>query len=416
MWRMVRCLKSHGWGGLQRTAASQAMTTWRRSYLTHRVIAHDDADILALEGRAYYGGRCEAGKIGKVPGPVAVCDVRSMYPWVCASMHLPVAVQAQGEGSVPVVPGRAMPGRDCLAEVLVETAEPWYPTRTKAGVLYPVGRLRTVLAGPELALAIASGHVRQVGRWVQYHMAPALAAYASAVYQVREEMERDGLPQLAQWIKALLVALPGKLGQRDRRWVDEQRRSPWGPWAAWVQAHEELGVRRCRALAGRVQVQHTDGYSWDAVPAMAAWILSAARVRLLDGLRAVGWSHALYWDTDAIICPESRVDRLLPSGGTAEGSLGVWQVRERARSVWVHGPKHYEIGGRRVCAGLPPAACRCDTRADHYWYQQTMAQALIEHRAPLAQRRLLPFGRDEAYRLGRVGPDGRVHPFLAEDW
>jgi hypothetical protein len=416
MTRMIDQLATRTWGGLAATAGSQAMRTWRRAFLHHDVEAHCNETALELESEAYVGGRCECARIGRAPGPVYVVDVRSMYPYVCATMCVPVAVKAQGVGQVSLLRSSDHEGLDSIATAQLDTEEADYPDTLSRPAIWPIGRYITTLAGPELHDALAAGRVHRIGQWTVYHMEPALREYALALYEARCEFERSGDAALKQWIKLMLVALPGKLGQRDSRWVRADDVRARAKWMTWWESHHEGGVSRLRSLAGSVQREVRSGWSNDAVPAMACCILSAARMHLLRGMRIAGRENVYYWDTDSLFLSEAGYANLCGVAGMCGTDLGQWSLRAGPAECTVAGIKHYTLDGRRVCAGMPSAESAQAAMIDHYWYRTTFGQALIGGFAPSAVRRLARYARTDRYTLGKVGADGRVYPYVREDW
>lgn len=413
---MVDTLARNGWGGLKATAGSQALATWRRAYMTHRVVAHNDDEVLALEEAAYVGGRCEAGRLGRVCGPLVSIDRRSAYAHACASWAVPVGIERRLDGDLsslrqdPSLAGRA------IAEVHLETDEPAYPVASAAGVIYPVGRISTTLAGPELSDALRHGRVRRVGRAVLYHCEPALKAYAEALWRERQDAQTVGDDPRADWLKKLLVSLPGKLGQRVASWEPAPLVRPRRPWHSWWHYSLDRQLTRLRALGGAVQRQGKRGWTWDAVPAMACWILSAARVALLGAIRAAGWSECVYWDTDSLLMTCGGWTSFRAAPHMVGSGLGAWRVVRRVTSAVIHGVKHYEHDGVTTCAGAPRLDTQ-DTRLhDRYWYRETFGVALSQGHAPGAARTLRRYTRPSGYRLGRVGDGGRVYPFVKEMW
>src|SRR5258708_4862020 len=92
-WRgMCDSVKRWNLGTVKHTVASQAMTALRTSYLGHYWIAHANESALALEGDAYYGGRCEAFTLGELAAPVHHLDIASAYPSAYRSAPLPLSL------------------------------------------------------------------------------------------------------------------------------------------------------------------------------------------------------------------------------------------------------------------------------------------------------------------------------------
>jgi hypothetical protein len=160
---IVSALAERGLGSLQTTAASQSWYSFRRKYVRHKIHVHC--------GRS----RCQ------------------------------------------LLERELADGRGIIASVSVATRRPHLPYRRDGLVFYPTGRFRTVLCGPDLQVALASGEVLSLRAWSTYDMEPAFREYATDCLRIREAGRDNGDKPLEKWAKALGVSLVGKLAQRGRR-------------------------------------------------------------------------------------------------------------------------------------------------------------------------------------------------------
>lgn len=408
---MVGALRDRQLGSLKDTAGSQAAASFKRRHLTHLMQAHNDERALNLEGESYYGGRCEAFRIGRVGGPVYHLDVSAMYPFCARNNYVPVSLSGVdcglGAGDQPQL------GEGCglIADVTVETDEPAYPYRNTADgiTVWPVGVFRTVLSGPELQDALSRDRVIRWHRASWYHMAPALKSYAECTLALRDEHKYN--PDMRAWAKALGVCLIGKFGQRERKWVDCHSNVFHGPWDSWYEKREGEQWTRYRSLANYVQREETGGWSYDALPAVASWVTSLARSRLLTMVRCAGWSEVYYLDTDALMVSKDGLCRLADAGWVRDGEPGFLRVKNVSESVDIHGVKAYDEEGRSVRLGRPLSVARGGPGGPRYWAHRTPAGACRERRPPQAVRVAVRHDRTEAYRHGLVCADGTVTPF-----
>jgi hypothetical protein len=409
---MIAALAQRGWGGLAATAGSQAMRTWRRAYLTDSVECHADPVALALERTAYVGGRVECGRLGHVDGPLWHLDIRSSYAAVMALRSLPSRLERRGEADLPRLSPSDRQRFGALAEVAIETPEPAYPATGARPTLYPVGRFRTTLCGPELEDALSLGRVKAVGRWAMYYLSPCLAAYARAVYSAREDAERAGDEPLASWAKRLLVALPGKLGQRGWHWEDADDLRPDRPWMVWYECRAGGDVNRLRALGGACQRERKEDWANDSVGAIASWVCAHGRMALLRGVRTAGWQHVVYYDTDSLVVDRCGYDALVAVPGLLGNALGQWRLLGCYSSAHLYGQKHYRIGERVVCAGAPGDTLQPGPTAGYWWYRRGAKRALLQAERPSAGRSLQHYARRARYTAGVVGPEGTVTPWV----
>lgn len=397
-------------GGLMTTAGSQAMHAWRSEYLTHAVYCHNHPEALEIEDKSYVGGRCEAFNVGEIAEPVTVLDFRSMYPSICIDCHVPTRLMSVHIGDYGQL-SRALLDPSCMiADVLIETDEPAYPFRRKDDVIWPVGTFRTVLAGPELQDALEHNRIRDVYRYAVYAMEPALHDYAVAMMELRVMAENQPVHGVADLIKRLLVGLPGKFGQRDRRWVDAPGVSYYQPYGQWWGCAQDGTPCRYRSISGRVQQDAICGFSIDAVPAIASWITSAARMRLLNAIRIAGWSNVYYIDTDSLFTSTQGYANLEKAGIIDRGVVGKLQVKQFHATLKIIGIKSYNVDGRVVCAGLPKGHCVDAGDGTHYWHYRTAIENIKQGIKPDAQKELRQYVRTGEYSHGVVGHDGKVSP------
>lgn len=409
-------LQSLSLGSLQATAGSQALHGWRAGHFWPGVWAHVNPAALQLEEDGLHGGRAEARRLGRVSGWSFYLDIRSAYPWACATCDLPVRLggYAEGDGALSLIQQHG--AWNCLADVSLETDRPYYPARRGPDTIYPVGRLRCVLPGPELVLARHLSTLHRVHRVAWYVCEPALRDYALAVHEARCQAEADGDASLAACLKSLLVALPGKLAQRSWRWQDAPNLPAPAPYASWGQPTRDGGWMRYRSVAWRVQRCIPMGWAPDAVPAMAAWITSAVRVRLLEEIESAGWDHVLYVDTDGLIADREGYRNLGSPRQGRRGALGELTLRAVVDDLDIRGIKHYRADGLTVCAGMPRGEPVVVNGKERWWEDVTPTEQIRRRDRPDALRELRPFARGPAYRHGIVGPDGRVSPIRLEEW
>jgi hypothetical protein len=409
-------LQSLSLGSLQATAGGQALHGWRVGHFHPGVWAHVHPGVLKLEEDGFHGGRAEAHRLGKVEGLGYYLDIRSAYAWACATFDLPVRLGGYAEGDEGLGLIQQHGAWNCLADVSLETDRPYFPCRKGPDTIYPVGRFRCVLPGPELVLARHLSTLHKVHRVAWYTCEPALRGYARYIHTARSLAEMNGDTDLAACLKQLLVSLPGKLAQRAWHWQSLPDLPAPAPYASWGQPNREGGWTRYRSLAFLVQRCVPAGWAPDAVPAMSAWITSAVRVRLLEEIETAGWENTVYNDTDGlIVLPEGyrRLGRppLLP--GAPLGSL---TLRAALDDLAIHGIKHYRAGDLVVCAGLPRGEPVIVDGKERFWEDATPSEQIRRRVRPDALRELRPFERGLAYRHGVVGPDGRVSPIRLEEW
>jgi hypothetical protein len=425
-------------GGIKLTAASQAIYGWRRSYKTHSVYCHVQPMGQRIEQAAYFGGRCEAYELGIARDNVYHVDFRSLYPFICTASALPVRLESVYQHTGGAGCGRELNPSCQIARVAIETDEPAYPyrrsvqKRDRTGVrerplavmdsngdtdiIYPVGRFVTTLCGPELQDAVDRNRIKDVLEICEYQMEPALREYAIALYEARQWTEANQYPGLSEYVKKLLVCLPGKLGQVNHSW--EYDPSAWCDlqWGEWHGKDKDGRTNRYRSIGGMVFRDTTCGFAYDSCPSVAAWITSAARIRLLQAIRISGWDNVYYVDTDGLIVSSVAYGRMLSKGMVQDRSLGYLRLLAGSAKCTIHGIKSYSIGRRFVNAGEQRGQCIDAGDGKHYWYTPVIAESLQGSVKPNIKPIYKRYRTPQEYRQGIVWSDGKVSPLVLREW
>lgn len=414
--RAASTLHSLGPCGWCMTAGAQAMHIYRSVYLDTPILSHTHRAAGSLEQSGYFGGRCEALQLGRIAGPIYCYDFASMYPYIYTVCVLPTRLErVQNECSVASLVGDGS-GIYTIAEVDIETDQPWYPWRDANAIRFPVGRFRTTLCGPELHLAVRNGHVHRVRCAAIYASAPCLASYARDLYALRTAAKANGDKLSANWLKRILVCLYGKFAQRDRQWTTRRGADAPAMWAEWYRELPGLGMCKWRSIGGIVQVETEGEYVSGAVPAIAAAVSSAARMRLLQAMLCAGMDNVYYCDTDSIVTNDAGREALVQHGWVRDGELGYLQLEVTADHAEIYGQKMYQIGTKWRYAGSPGGG-------DAYW-----SAAGPEPWMPMLSWSLGHKQRPEAMQVHRVAarkpgqndttrePGGRVKPYAVWEW
>ncbi len=411
--REVKCVFSrHGLGALKNTAASQAFHAFRSKYMDTPIHAHQHPKALALEDASYFGGRCEVFRLGVAPEKVYHLDFRSLYPWVCTAYDLPVHL----EEYVDEVECRKRPYprylHNCIARVTLRAERPLFPLRWRDEMAFPIGRFTTTLAGPELVSADLEGVIERVHEYCVYRMDRSLERYARRLYDFRCDAEQGWSPQMSALAKKMLVALPGKFGEKSWRWIACPNEIPDTQWGYWWGADPNGVPCRYRAQGGLVCREVNTGFAPDAVPSIASWITSAGRVELSLAIGIAGRENVYYCDTDSVFVSQTGYDRLVAAGKVQSGCLGKLQLKGEVDRLEVRGVKHYVADGKVVCAGLPPEATLNDDDSTEYTRWRSEKEAIRSGRKPDCVQIPCRYRRAMGYVHGIVGENGIVNPLV----
>jgi hypothetical protein len=405
-------LGSDGVGlALAPTAAGAAWRSWRSGVGKKGIHCHANQAALDLERAAHIGGRCEAFRLGKLAGKWYHLDFRSAYAAVMKEETLPIRLEhCERLDNDKDIYYRSELCR-AVATVSLDTDEPAYPLLKDGLIIYPIGRFTTTLCGPELVDAYEKGRTRDWHETAVYELDLVTPAWVSALYIARCCADHNEDRQVSDYCKAVINSLPGKLGQRFRCWEVKHGALSPEPWGEWHQQDKDGKLTRWRSLAGVVQKEIVGGYGQDAVPAMAAWINSCGRMRLLHAIRVAGWEETAYVDTDSIFVSETGLDRLVNAGMVYEGSLGKLEVRSCPASLEILGVKHYCEDSRIKYAGCPRGVWTESSDGKSRWYTPPAAEGAKRRHAIEATSTKVLMQNPGPYRHGVVEAGGRVRPF-----
>lgn len=348
---MLRAVAIANGPTIQATAASTAFAWWKLRFLRSSVLVHSHDMALRLERDAIHGGRCECYFIGTVPEKCAHLDVRAAYPAVAMTTALPVRLLHYGDcpEMKTYPPSRGAVGY--IADVTVQVFRPVAPYIKDGLTVYPIGRFRTTLCGPELDLVRANGNVLKVHRWASYEMEPILAEFETALWGYRQAALEWKDLHADELYKRLMNAVIGKFAQRGRFWEvvpDAIAPMPFGTYYLPL-ADGKFECRR--AVAWSVQRLVDRGESADSCPAIAAWVYSEARVRLWRLIEKAGMGNVWYVDTDSLFVNATGGRRLAENPEIPHGEIGGLRDVEGFETLALFGVKDYRHGEKRVKAG-----------------------------------------------------------------
>lgn len=359
------------------TGPATGWSSYRHRKPRPRVLVIPDDQARAFEMRAVTGGRREVRHVGqRPPGLYADLDLATAHLTAMAGYALPM--RRLGRFPHLELDHRALDSTilDVMAEATVETTAPRYPWDSGRGIFYPVGRFRSVLAGPELREARARGELVAIGPGLLYVTAPHMTDWALWLASLLDEANPDVPPTVRLLAKHWSRCVPGKWAGHTSDVID---RSP-DPRPGWQIERAMLMPERRPADLLRVGGERwtivRDEWADDAFPAILAWIQSATRVavsRLVDVLGPAVQSM----NTDGVVVDVRQVIAESPQEGlTARSGLGAqlrgldalcvaWdgilepftvRIKSAGRRLTVISPQHLILDDDRRLAGIPRRA------------------------------------------------------------
>lgn len=438
MRQIVDVVSSNRLGSLKTTAASQAMHAYRYRFLRSIILCHDNLPALGLERNTMYAGRCEAWHVGKVPRGVYNLDFKAHYPAAVIGQPIPARLRGFVLGCEPSPVELMKRGFLCISEVTLDTAENNYPVRfssarhARAGLstdrrtgnvlakdgdlVYPVGRFATALCGPELSIAFSRGHVSRIHSTAWYEPSELFTQWACELGIIEEQAKQTCLPGVRAFVKRMRNSLFGKFGQWDWRWIDAPNTFARMPYDTWYGPNPDGGPAiRYRSIGWSAQMERKLGESQESCPAIAAWVYSLARVRLLMAIECAGRDNVYYMDADSIWCNHDGFRRLEEQGWINPNLPGKLVIKGMHESLTIYGLKQYVCDGKQIHAGVPNATPGSHLQGWMYRGKEKLGQSLPHGRAPGQEPISYSVRPSMVYRHGIVDVSGRVMPYVLRE-
>lgn len=292
-----------------------------------------DKRIQNISRSAYYGGRVECFKYGRI-SPVYTADVASMYPSVMIETAFP---NPQNMTYLKDIQVSQLPiNYEGVAEVDITVPKchiPPLPYSHKGERIYPVGRMRGFWTLLEIRYAMTLGCV--VNRVYQVAYSPdsvyPFTNFINVLWTLRKEYKEKNDPRQL-FAKLLMNNLYGRLGAREspERMIIKPAPNGYDSRKAKVPYNSHY-------IGEKLYLSKTDvldfGSEWTNV-LWAAQITSAARVKLHKFILLQGISIA-YCDTDSIFSTK-------PINGLGKG-LGQLEPQHEYKSAIIAQPKLYAL-------------------------------------------------------------------------
>jgi hypothetical protein len=412
-----------------------------------------DPDPAALEHDrlAVYGGRRQTWRHGHLPpGQYAEIDFERAYQTIMASYALPRR-RGRWFDSLPLdsrLIDDPVQQWGIIAEVELETSSPRWPCRvavapaelppgserdltgmpasSKSRVFYPVGRFRTVLAGPDIAEARRLGCLRQVLRGQVHQLGHAIRPWARWSLAAQDDPATPAVVRLA--LKHQGRAVAGKWAARGwtKTLIGLSTTYGWNYTDVYDNASSTRGA--IIDMAGSKFLSVPDRDADNAYPAVLAWIESHVRVALGRAIDRFGSDRVVQCDTDGLILDvaplaaaaapvEATAEHVPePRGGLPAVLAAVNAVTAplalRAKTIYrtleVVGPQHLTLDGRKRWSGVPGSAQRQADGSYQAWTWPKLAWQMT-HGDPRGYTRVVQTYRlANSYAPGWLISDGTV--------
>lgn len=398
-------------GSLAVTGNGQAWSAFRRQFMDIGILVHHDEELLAMERRAMWTGRCEAYWHGSLQRQIVdEWDFSNAHNSIARDENMPVFPHAPIDPSKPLEDYLADNRYRVLAEIEVETSVPCLPTMSGGHIVWPTGVFRTTVWTPELRVALDSCRSVRVIRGHQYRCAPALRRWADWVFS-QLEADDDTVPA---WRKDLVKrwgnTLIGRFAMRYPQWEKLGRASVSDVYCTPcvdVQTGDEYMLMQ---VGFEVWQQNGMAVPNNSAPMVTGYVMSVMRAKMWYLSRALPPEALLYMDTDSLLVTDRWRTRMegLSQTDTGQGL----RLKRSWEGMNIYGPRQIVTGDAVRIAGLPKTAHRLSRHAWEGETVESLQQAMAARSADAV--RITPRQWEiEGVDTRRSGPAvGWTYPFV----
>ncbi len=353
-------------GSMRYTLPSIAYSCYTHTFIPKSITVHCQEDILELERKTYFGGRCECLRIGRFSGQrFYKMDVNSMYPFIMRENYFPQKFEKVGyDIPIDVIKDNAHKWLYC-AEVEIETDKPIYPYRRDNKLIFPVGKFTAYLTTASLLHAIQEGHVKKIKMAAAYKKAKLFTTFVDYFYGERLKYRNEKNPAFAYICKLILNSLYGKFGQRNSIMIEEIQTDCERNFREliWHVQEQKYYIHQIfYGLEQTILLQEEEGLN--SMPAIAAHVTDYARIYLWYIIEKAGLNNCYYCDTDSIIVNRRGYKRL--QDDLDMDVLGMIKVEEVTDEMEIRGAKNYTFGGTDKIKGVKTSAKKIGEKTYEY--------------------------------------------------
>lgn len=315
------------------TIGQSALQLWRANFFTDRIYKTED-DLIEFIKPAYFGGRVECFKIGKITGKINHADIKSMYPSVM-QLKYPFPFKYVGK------PDLKKEGVT-YAKVKCDMQLPILPYRDidNKQLLFPNGNFRGAWANNELRyFEKCGGKILKVLDGVTFDKPCCypFKDYVDFLFTKRTETKNDFLKYL---YKLLLNSLYGKFAQGNERTIIINQKE-----------FDEMPIEKVpdkfKEFRGMYIFKIKENYPFYTNYIWSIYTTAYARIKLHKLLIQIKPENLLYTDTDSIFW---KGEKEIFNYGS---NLGELEYCGDYSDIDIRGNKFYSLGKMQKCKGIP---------------------------------------------------------------
>lgn len=346
-------------GPLSVTGNGQAWAAFRRRFLDHGILVHDDKELLAMERRAMWTGRCEAYWHGALLRQVVdEWDFSSAHTHIAALESVPTFPAMEIDPKRPITESLGTKGYALLAEVDIDADSPIVPTLLDGGIVWATGTFTTTLWEPELQQASDAGHIVRVRRGWLYRRAPALRGFASWILAKLASSDDDCPAWQKDVAKRWGNVFVGRFAMQYPKWEKLGQSTAIDVYCVPC-LDNDTGEETLLMQVGH-DLWHQIGLTQpnNSAPCVTGYVMSCMRAKLWDLMKALPDQALLYVDTDSILLTDKhrRTMNALLDTPPFKGL----RLKRSWDGFGIYGPRQLVTGAQVRMAGIPKAATRID--------------------------------------------------------
>lgn len=392
----VDWVRTSNLGSLAVTGNGQAWSAYRRRFMPYGILCHQDKDLLAMERRAMWTGRCEAYWHGTLlRQQVDEWDFSRAHVTICQEQDVPTFPHGPIDPSRPLASYLDDDRYHVLAEVEVDTDVPCCPAARGGHIVWPTGVFLTTLWTPELRIALDQCvSVRVVRGWL-YRRAPALRGWAD---WCKGQLDADD-NAVPAWMKEVIKrwgnALVGRFAMRYPQW-QLVGHSPTSDVFCTPCVDVESDNEFLLMQVGHEMWQQIGTVAPNnSAPMVTGYVMSAMRAKLWHVMRGLPEGALLYVDTDSLLVTD-KWRRTMQKLCRTPAFQGL-RLKRSWFGMAIYGPRQLVTGDSVRVAGLPKTARRTDRHEFEGEVTESLTAAMAgraAHHVRIAPRQWKVVGTD----------------------
>lgn len=421
-------------GSFAVSAPSIAYATFKKCFMKHEIMIHDNEKALLLERNSYYGGLVKNFYVGKVTNKKIHCvDVNSLYPSMMLGLFPSKLLRHYNNISVSELT-KLVDKHGAAAEVVIRTKSNVYPMKHNDRLCDVTGDFVTYLCGAELIRALKSKDVAIVRSASLYKLDPIFSDYVNFFWKLRKEFKAKNDYVQEQFCKLLLNSLYGKFGQRGHNWVPitpDNLKILYDTYGVNLPANyakgniginfpqgvtqwfpQELNIPiTVRTIGNRSNMKTVFNEHFESMPIVAGYVTSYAREKLRELINIAGETNVYYCDTDSLFVNDLGLDKLKKGGVMNDKELGFLKYEGYQTNSEFYGPKDYVFGPKVVCKGIRKNAKKLEDGSYEQLQFEGLKSVIKRGGDPFITIKKITKKNNRQYKKGCILPNGRVQPF-----